>query len=204
MNNDINDTLIAELICTRISHDLIGNIGAVANAVELLEEGDMDFLDDIKSILKVSSSVLSARQKFFRMAFGLGNANLENMPLVRKTTEEYLATLGNRNFPIELQMAVQDPKFSRPAMVGTMVLADTIIKGGWIKIEERNGKLYIGSHSDAEPSKEKTSALRNICEGKDCEISAQFAPVFYLKKILNFAGYNLAFIEDGVLGLVMG
>lgn len=182
MNNDINDTLIAELICTRISHDLIGNIGAVANAVELLEEGDMDFLDDIKSILKVSSSVLSARQKFFRMAFGLGNANLENMPLVRKTTEEYLATLGNRNFPIELQMAVQDPKFSRPAMVGTMVLADTIIKGGWIKIEERNGKLYIGSHSDAEPSKEKTAALRNICEGKDCEISRPVCTGVLLKE----------------------
>ena len=56
MNN-----LVSELICTRISHDLIGNIGAVSNAVELLEEGDMDFLDDIKSILKTSSGVLSAR-----------------------------------------------------------------------------------------------------------------------------------------------
>ena len=89
-------------------------------------------------------------------------------------------------------------------MVGIMVLADTIIKGGWIKAEERNGKLYIGSHSDAEPSKEKTAALKNICEGKDCEVSAQFAPAFYLKKILNFTGYDLAFIEDGVLGLVMG
>ena len=85
MENLLNDTLISELICTRISHDLIGNIGAVSNAVELLEEGDMDFLDDIKSILKVSSTVLSARQKFFRMAFGLHNANLENMELVQNS-----------------------------------------------------------------------------------------------------------------------
>ena len=46
---------LSELICTRISHDLIGNIGAVGNAVELLEDGDMDFLDDIKSILQISS-----------------------------------------------------------------------------------------------------------------------------------------------------
>ena len=37
---------ILETVCTRMSHDLIGNIGAVANAVELLEEGDMDFIDD--------------------------------------------------------------------------------------------------------------------------------------------------------------
>ena len=51
----MNNNLITELVCTRISHDIIGNIGAVANAVELLEEGDLDFLDDIKSILKNSS-----------------------------------------------------------------------------------------------------------------------------------------------------
>ena len=50
---------MTELVCTRISHDVIGNIGAVANAVELLEEGDMDFIDDIRSILKVSSKVLT-------------------------------------------------------------------------------------------------------------------------------------------------
>ena len=204
MENILNDTLICELVCTRISHDLIGNIGAVSNAVELLEEGDMDFLDDIKSILKVSSTVLSARQKFFRMAFGLHNANLENMELVQKTTQDYLATLGNKNFPISLQMTIQNPKFSRPAMVGTMALADTIIKGGWIKIEEQSGKLYIGAHSDTGTSKEKTAALKNICEGKEAEISAQYAPLFYLKKILNFDGYNLTFIEDGILGLAIG
>lgn len=77
MNNILSETELAELICTRISHDVIGNVGAVANAVELLEEGDMDFLDDIRSILKISSSVLSARLKFFRLAFGLTNANLD-------------------------------------------------------------------------------------------------------------------------------
>ena len=74
MEDKIN---ISELICTRISHDLIGNIGAFANAVELLE--DDDFIDEIKNTLKTSSEVLTARLKFFRMAFGLTNANLENI-----------------------------------------------------------------------------------------------------------------------------
>ena len=43
MEDKIN---ISELICTRISHDLIGNIGAFANAVELLEDEDDDFIDE--------------------------------------------------------------------------------------------------------------------------------------------------------------
>ena len=32
----LNEEQTTELICTRISHDIIGNVGAVANAVELL------------------------------------------------------------------------------------------------------------------------------------------------------------------------
>ena len=71
-------TKLSQIICTRISHDLIGNIGAVSNAVELLEEGDMDFMDDIKSILQVSSEVLSSRLKFFRLAYGLDNSNIND------------------------------------------------------------------------------------------------------------------------------
>jgi hypothetical protein len=70
--------------------------------VELLEEGDMDFIDDIKSILGVSSKNLAARLKFFRMAFGLNNANLENKETVVKTVQDYLHTIGNKDFPITL------------------------------------------------------------------------------------------------------
>ncbi len=81
MENKIN---ISQLICTRISHDLIGNVGAFANAVELMEDEDDEFLAEIKSTLKTSSQVLTARLKFFRMAFGLSNANLENIETVKK------------------------------------------------------------------------------------------------------------------------
>ena len=70
---------------SRLSHDLIGNIGAVANAVELLNEGDEDDREDIGNILNFSSKVLSRRLKFFRLCFGMSNAAV-------KTTEE-LATV---------------------------------------------------------------------------------------------------------------
>ena len=67
---------ISELVCTRISHDLIGNIGAVSNAVELLDE-DPESVADVKPILEFSSKVLSARLKFFRLAFGLNNTSVK-------------------------------------------------------------------------------------------------------------------------------
>ena len=102
-------TKLAEVISTRISHDLIGNIGAIGNAVELLEEGDMDFLSDIKNILKISSSVLSNRLKFFRMAFGLENSNIEDAIQVEKVSQAYIKTIGSgEGNGISLRMSLEN------------------------------------------------------------------------------------------------
>ena len=120
---------LSELISTRLSHDVIGNVGAVANAVELMEEGDVDFWDDIKSILKNNAAVLMARLKFFRLAFGLHNANLENQDVLRETTSAYLSTLGSRNTPINLEWTPIPSAYGRAALLGVMTVADTMIRG---------------------------------------------------------------------------
>ncbi|HCU58984.1 MAG TPA: histidine phosphotransferase, partial [Alphaproteobacteria bacterium] len=52
-------TEIAELICTRISHDLIGNMGAISNAMELWEDDPSD-VADLKPLLENSSQTLAA------------------------------------------------------------------------------------------------------------------------------------------------
>lgn len=92
---------LSELICTRISHDLIGNIGAVANAVELMDE-DPEAIDDAKPILSISSKVLTARLKFFRLAFGLNNTGVKTTAEIIKQSEEYIATIGSHTSPIKL------------------------------------------------------------------------------------------------------
>lgn len=185
MENKLEATALAELICTRVSHDIIGNIGAVSNAVELLEEGDLDFMDDIKSILKTSSTVLAARLKFFRMAFGLNNINLEKVDVVETTIRDYLKTIGNQNYPIGLELEIKHPGFCRVAMVGAMILADTLIRGGVITItENENAELSIRSNPDAQQSADKIKMMKDILEGRTQEISAQYAPMFYLLEVI--------------------
>lgn len=200
MSSNINENTLTELVCTRLSHDVIGNIGAVANAVELLEEGDMDFLEDIKSILKTSSKVLSSRLKFFRMAFGLNNGNLENLNNIKSCIEDYLKTIGNQNYPLELVFQVETPHFGKVAMLSVMILADTMIRGGKIEIIELNGKLSAVSHPAANSPVEKIELIKSVLRGDCLELNAQYAPAFYLLSLLKQENLNLSVLDFSEFG----
>ncbi|MBR1604748.1 MAG: hypothetical protein IJ660_01410 [Alphaproteobacteria bacterium] len=201
----MNDNLkknVTELVCTRISHDLIGNVGAVGNAVELLEEGDMDFLEDINGILSVSSKVLASRLKFFRMAFGLSNNNLQDIALVAETAQAYLQTIGNADYPITLTLELHSEKYARVALLVIMILADVIIKGGTIEAREIDDGFAAVIHSQSSLSSEKMKQIKAILADEIAETQAQYAPVVYLQNLLNNEK-KINIIEENTFGFVV-
>ena len=151
-----------EFLITRISHDLAGSIGAVANAAELLEEGDMDFIENITSILKTSSVSLAARLKFFRMAFGIKNANLENSDVVVKTINDYLASHTNKNFPINLKYDVKNIENRKTSLIMIMLIADVMIRGGNISVWDEAGEIFVKAETDSKFADEKLAKISNI------------------------------------------
>ena len=186
----MNKINLSELICTRISHDLIGNIGAFANAVELMEDDDGEFINEIKNTLKTSAGILTARLKFFRMAFGLSNTNLENIDIVKKTTLDYLQTL-NLTHPISAEINIINSPFNRVVMLACMCAAETIVRGGLVKVSSTRQALIISAISDAPLAINKISSMQSILEGQEPENVSQYAPLYYLAHILNEEGRKL-------------
>ena len=134
---------IAELVCTRISHDLAGGIGTVSNALELWEDDPEDVLS-IKPLLESSAQILAARMKFFRMAFGLKNAAPKKTDDLNVVIEDYLATIGNAKMPITMESNVQNVSYYKIMMLSIMALADVFVRGGKIKAVE-NVDNYLSS-----------------------------------------------------------
>lgn len=174
------ENLVTELVCTRLSHDIVGNIGAVANAVELLEEGDVDFMEDIKSILKTSSQTLSFRLKFFRMVFGLSNSNLEDTSVVEKTAADYLKTIGNKDYPITLSFKIFSAEKCRTALLMIMILADILIRGGEINVSEENNRIIAQIEKKFKISEEKLNKIKATLSNRSFVNDAGLAPLWAL------------------------
>ncbi|MBC8337537.1 MAG: hypothetical protein ISR51_06460 [Rhodospirillales bacterium] len=68
------DLKIAQLLSSRICHDLVGPIGAVNTGLELMEEDSGDLTDDDAALglMARSANEASRRLAFYRIAFGLG------------------------------------------------------------------------------------------------------------------------------------
>ncbi len=196
MKQDIH---LSEIIATRLSHDLIGNIGAVANAVELLNEGDADDQEDIGNILNFSSRVLSRRLKFFRLCFGLSNAAVKTTEELTGITGDYLRTLGNPNLPITAEFHISTPKIYKLVMPAVMMMADVLIKGGKVIVEQTETDLRISAVSGAPLNQEKLKNIQEALRGEEPdENPSSYAPLFYLLAYLDGTGVAVQ-LQDATL-----
>ena len=194
----MKNTFVSEVLATRLSHDLIGNVGAIANAVELLNEGDDDDKDDISNILNFSSRVLTRRLKFFRLCFGLSNATIKSMDELESITRDYLSTLGNPNTPISLSLKIENYNIHKLIMPAVMMMADAIIKGGEIAVIQTENSLIIEANSSFNLDERKLSNIKNILAGEDISDNnpSSYAPLYYLLAYLEKSEVNVALKDN--------
>lgn len=69
---DISAMDLAALLCSRVCHDIISPVGAIANGLELLEEDGTDegTREIAMDLIKSSATNASAKLQFARIAFG--------------------------------------------------------------------------------------------------------------------------------------
>ena len=64
------DLRLAELLASRLCHDVVGPIGAVNNGMELLNDGELDMADDALKLASQSAQQATDLLQYYRMAYG--------------------------------------------------------------------------------------------------------------------------------------
>lgn len=71
----LTPSALSALLCARICHDLISPVGALATAIEILDdESNADMHADAMDLIRNSSKQANAKLKFLRLAFGAGGS----------------------------------------------------------------------------------------------------------------------------------
>lgn len=68
--------LFAEILCTRLTHDLSGSLGTLAAAVELLGLDDAASRQEAMQLATEGAAQLGRRLKYLRAAWGMGSHDL--------------------------------------------------------------------------------------------------------------------------------
>ena len=180
---ETESTQLAELVCTRISHDLIGNIGAMNNVLEMLAEANGQMEPDDLKLMETAAQTLSARQQFFRLTFGVDGGEIAAEKL-QKICREYLHTLGNRSFQIDFECNNFSSQVAKVLCLCLMIGAEVCLRGGHIKVNiGRKVVMEVVSQNPLAAGKIKT--YEQILAGVEPEENvAQFVQLMYLQALL--------------------
>lgn len=130
MSADQPDELeLAQLMCSRICHDLVGPVGAVNTAVELMaEEGGTGLDGDAMAVLERSVREAGVRLTFFRRAFGLGGGADSVLPIeeIRELTAA-MVPAGKIDFRLEVHADGGNAPSELPAYVAKLALIMVMI-----------------------------------------------------------------------------
>lgn len=74
------DLRVLELLCARVAHDLINPMGAVANGLEALEEGDASLGDDALRLCRESTQRATTLLQVVRSAYGTAGSQTSFTP----------------------------------------------------------------------------------------------------------------------------
>ncbi|MBR6355729.1 MAG: hypothetical protein IKR92_02635 [Alphaproteobacteria bacterium] len=180
---DFSTTELAEIVSTRTCHDLIGNIGTLKNVLELIEP-NTPLDSDTQNLLDGVSFVLNARQKFFRMAFGLETHAATAEDLL-KLCADYVSTVGTHGYPIQLNLRGASPQLSKPVCLCVMIAADVFIRSGSIDIDINKDNITVRAVTDFKFNENEIADYQKIIANQRPESNiSQYAQLIYLRNVL--------------------
>lgn len=144
----ISRTDLAAMLCSRLCHDLLSPVGAIANGLELLaDENDPQMRAQVVELLEQSARISTDKLKFFRLAFGAAGGFGEAIPVEEaRAVVDALASDAKR---VEVHWAIVEPSLPKPAVKVLLNLAqialDSLVRGGTLDIgaERRDGAVEI-------------------------------------------------------------
>jgi histidine phosphotransferase ChpT len=204
MDQKLSDLDLAALLCSRVCHDIISPVGAIANGLELMDDPDVDAAMKATALDMVRSSAktATAKLKFCRIAFGASGSAGAHIDL-GEAGEIAKAFVGEEKTKLDWQAPRENrPKAEVKLILNMMLLAIAgIPRGGTVTVTVDGRSLFVKAQGErAKLPQAMVDVLNGIAEIET--LDARMVQPYYAKLLAKTADLNLSMAmagEDSVL-----
>ncbi|MFZ4541876.1 MAG: histidine phosphotransferase family protein [Rickettsiales bacterium] len=201
-----HDTKLAEMIATRLCHDLTGPIGAVNNGVEFLDEEGFDMQNEAVQLILSSAHEAVNRLMFYRQAYGrVGESGESSLAEKKKITVDFFSgTKIKVDWPdshTDASGVAISQKMSRLLLNLLIIAGGSAIRGGTLSVRValgEDGEKQIDISVTGETIKldtDTTAILNNTSD--DVSLTPKTAQPFLAMQLAQELRANVAFNVDG-------
>jgi len=191
-NTRLEDTDLAALLCSRVCHDVISPVGAIANGLEVLEDEDDEEMRQIAfDLITQSAKAASAKLQFCRMAFGAAGSmgSLIDMGEAGDVTAMFI---GNEKISLIWNAPrLQRPKSEVKLLLNLVLMAmSSIPRGGDVIVDANENSLSVRAVGDRAKIPEKALAVMKG-EFEANALDARLVQVYYAMRLADEANYQI-------------
>lgn len=193
---DVSALDLAALLCSRVCHDIISPVGAIANGLELMEEGgDAETREMAFALIRTSSANASAKLMFARIAFGAaGSAGADiDTGDAESVARGYFANEKKTSLEWRGQRALMPKNQVKMLLNLLMVAMGAIPRGGVVKVEitDPNGRPKFSITSTG-PTARVPATFLALLNGQFSDIlDAHAVQPLYALKLAQAAGFEI-------------
>ena len=200
----LSDLDLAALLCSRVCHDVISPVGAIANGLELIDDPEMDAetKETALEMVRTSARTASAKLKFCRIAFGAAGSAGALIDM-GEAGEIAKAFVGSE----KVKLAWDAPRENRPKQQVKLVLNMMLMamagvpRGGLVTVSVEGDTFTARAAGDrAKVPEPVAQVLAGTVELT--ALDARLVQPYYAKQLARSAGLTLTMEMDGADVLV--
>lgn len=190
---------IAEMLMSRMAHELAGPVGAMANGVEFMqevEEGSADALD----LIADSARRAASRLQFYRLAYGSAGRSTADETVFLDAATGFVNEGGVTLFwpsgsSVDL---IERPGGGKLLLVAIEIARSALLRGGSVEVEAQPGLVQVTADG---PKPTVADEIRQNFIGaepvEDIEVTARSVHCLYARLLAHEAGVGLALTQEG-------
>lgn len=199
MTQRLSDLDLAALLCSRVCHDIISPVGAIANGLELMDdpETDAEMKATALDMVRSSAKVATAKLKFCRIAFGASGSAGAHIDM-SEAGETAINFVGSEKVKLDWRAPRENrPKQEVKLLLNMLLLAIAGIPRGGVITVDVEGKTFT-VRATGERAKLPSPITDVVLDTVDLDtIDARLVQPYYARVLAQSAGLNLSMTMDG-------